>query len=192
MLLANQLEASVSHWGRFISAFCLQMCLILEVFEVFHKSVSAFHLSRTSKVASPGCPMQRQSGDGPGNQVPDASDLTKDPTGLLTDVEACPVAFGQTFVSSLSLNIQIFGPWASGISDHPLLHLQHCPARPSLGNLTCCYADTSLDAMVFPEKRAAFPYCLAKKLKLAFKIVQVVRGGGKLRLCLLHSTTERA
>ena len=104
------------------------MHLNLEVFEVFHKSVSAFHLFRTSRVASLGSPMQRRSGDGPGNQVPDASELTKDLTGLLTDVEACPIAFGQTFFSSLSLSIKILGPLAYGISDHSLLHLRHCPA----------------------------------------------------------------
>jgi len=80
----------------------------------------------------------------------------QDATGSLTDVEACPIAFGQIFFSSLSLSVQIFGPLASVISDHPLLHLQHCPARAGLGNLTCYYADTSLDVMVFPEKGLHF------------------------------------
>lgn len=104
------------------------MHLNLEAREVFDKSVSAFRLPRTSKVASLGCPMQGRPGESPGNQVPDTSELTKDPTGLLIDVEACHTAFGQTFFSSLSLGIQIFWPLASGISDHPLLHLWHCPA----------------------------------------------------------------
>lgn len=135
MLLANQLEASVWHWWTFSSAFCLQMPTNLKVFGVFHKSVSTFHLSRTNKDASPGCPMQRRSGDGPGNQIPDASKLTKDPAGFLAVVEACPIAFGQIFLSLLSLSIQIFEPLASGISDHRMLHLWHCSAWLSLGNL---------------------------------------------------------
>lgn len=77
----------------------------------------------------------QRSGDGPGNQIPDVSKLTKDPAGFLAVVEACPIAFGQTFLSLLSLSIQIFEPLASGISDHRMLHLWHCSAWLSLGNL---------------------------------------------------------
>lgn len=142
----------------------MQLCVSLlspDAFEsrgiwVFPHSVSAFHLSVTSKVFFLGCPMQKWLRDGPGSWVPDTSEHTEDPRWLLTDVKARLIAFGQMFLSLLSLNIQIFGPLASGTSDHSLLYLWHCPVRMSLGNLTCWCSDTSLDAMIFPEKKLHF------------------------------------
>lgn len=140
MLLADQLKASVSHWCWFLSAFWLQMCLNLDVFEVFR-------LSRTSKVASLGCPMYRHSGDSPRNRVRDTSELTEDPAGLLTDEEACSIAFGQTFFPKVS---KCLGLYLLELVTN-LLHLQHCPAQPSVGSL---HAGTwTLPWMQWPSQR---------------------------------------